>query len=69
MKKRIIINISNNISEEEALIKVLDVVCGGRVSENAKGIKHFCWLTDYGNLKVSTKPKRKASTTDSFEVF
>jgi hypothetical protein len=67
--KRIIINIGEGITEEDATRYVANVISGGRISQ-AGGIKHFCWMTTWKDgMRVATARKKKGQDTDSFNVW
>ena len=73
---RIIINIEGDISDEKAIDLVKQVVKGGRVSVNTKGIKHYCWCTTWESPGrheerhvVFVNRKKKGQTSDSFNVW
>lgn len=69
-KRKIIIKILNrDISEIDAINKVLTVIQEGRVSIGAKDKKHYCWITAFmdGGI-VSVTPKYKTDS-DIFTVY
>jgi hypothetical protein len=60
---KIIIDIRNDISDEDAMSAVLAVVKEGQVSIGAKNKKHYCWLSILHNgIYVSTSPKYNTDT-------
>lgn len=72
--KKIIIQYED-VSEIEAITCVREVIDSGRVSENSKGIKHFCWATTFKNkfslkkILVAVRTKRTEKSPDSFIVY
>ena len=60
---KIIIDIRNDISDEDAMSAVLAVVKEGQVSIGAKDKKHYCWLSILHNgIHVSVSPKYNTDT-------
>lgn len=69
MKRKAIIEHADDVSLEQALHAVMRVVAKGRISE-ARGIKHFCWVTTFGSgLVVNTRDKKTDGSADSFYVY
>ena len=68
--RKLIIEIQGELSDEQALDYVIEVVLAGRQSENRHG-KHYCWLTVFHkerDVKVIVREKQYKSSTDSFIV-
>lgn len=66
---RIIINIRDGISEEDAIYMVKLSMESGRISSNKNG-KHYCWMTTFKTGEaVSVTAKKKGQTSDIFNVF
>lgn len=68
--KKIIIKICDGITEKEALNLVMRVIDGGKISVS-KGIKHYCWVTVFGENAtiVSIRRKKLVNSADSFIVY
>ena len=64
------IDIRDNISDELALELVSEVVKRGKVSQDSKGKKYYCWITifniDNEEIAVYTRENRK---NDCFVVY
>lgn len=66
---KIIIDNKGDISEIDAISYIVAVIKQGRISE-AKGIKHFCWLSRFAdNIVVATRQKKSINSPDSFVVY
>lgn len=69
MATKLIIDVDNSVSLEEALMAVTIVVKGGYVSQ-AANILHFCWATVFPNgVEVITRHKKNDHAADSFIVI
>ena len=66
---RLIIDVRDGISDEDAITAVKQVVAEGRVSQ-AAGIPHYCWATVFTarNLVVAVRRKKTNASADSFIV-
>ena len=64
------IDVRDNISDELALELVSEVVRQGKVSQDNKGNKYYCWMTTYivdgEEIVVYTRENRK---NDCFVVY
>ena len=64
------IDIRDNISDELALELVSEVVRQGKVSQDNKGKKYYCWITTFNvngeEIVVYTRENRK---NDCFVVY
>lgn len=68
-KRKMIIEITEEVGDYEALEALLSVISIGKISKGAKGKDHYCWLTiDHRNIAVSTKPKY-GTNNDRFVIF
>ena len=68
-KRKIIIEVTEDIGDYEALESLLGVVACGKVSKGAKGKDHYCWLTiDHRDIAVLTKPKY-GTNNDRFVIY
>ena len=69
MANRIIIDVQDDTSIDRALDAVMLVVQMGKISVTSKGIKHYCWYSNFKNgVAVYTRTKKKNQTSDSFFV-
>ena len=67
MKRRIIINIESDITDERAIEIVASVVAMGRISESA-GRAHYCHIsTTRDDLTVQSF--KRTDTTDTFTIW
>lgn len=69
MTRKLIIHIeTDEISDADALWRVLCVARGGRISES-RGRKHYCWLSTFNTEGTKTvSATKRTDTTDTFYV-
>lgn len=67
MKQKVIIDIYG-VEPALAVLAVTKVIEDGRVSE-ARGIKHYCWITKFAGITVYTRDKKTKTSADSFIVL
>ena len=69
---RIIVDNQSKLPDEVVVGHISKVIEGGKVSENAKGVPHYCWATQFppsmGSCMVYARHKKKGQTSDSFLV-
>lgn len=62
MNNKFYIDIEEDIELEDALRRVVHVVSQGKISENGKGEKYYCWLTTWNDgICVSVRNYRKSN--------
>lgn len=70
--EKIIVTIEDDIAPATAMQAVLSVIYEGKVSQDTKGRKYYCWATtfqeDNGKIIVFTKQTRNENTA-SFRVI
>jgi hypothetical protein len=67
--RRIIISISDDITDEKAVSSVLKVIKQGRISKT-KGNKQYCFLTiTPDDIAIYAREKYKENSADSFVVY
>jgi len=69
MKKRIIINFTDDIEIKDVLVRVLEVINGGKVSQTGNGIKHYCWLTSWTDGVAVSTNRKKNENSESFTAW
>jgi len=69
MKRRIIINIDHDqLTDEQAIALVSQVIDGGRVSETA-GRKHYCRLSFTESRQTAIYATKRTDSTDTFSIW
>lgn len=64
---KIIIHISDDVTDKEAITAIADVISEGKISQT-NNIEHYCHLTNYADwISVSCQSKREGLCT--FKVW
>lgn len=62
MNNKFYIEIEESINPEDALRRVIHVVSQGKISENGKGEKYYCWSTTWTDgICVGVRNYRKSN--------
>ena len=69
MKRKIIITVDCDLTDEQAIDRVHTVIKGGRVTSGKYG-PHYCGATKFSDgVMVCVNMKRKIGGADSFVVY
>lgn len=69
--RKIILTISENVTDVQAMSAVLQVIKAGKISSakvGGKQVGHYCWVTAFEGLVVSTRRKDHSQSPESFHV-
>ena len=68
---KIMIDVEDDIPLHDAMENVNAVITEGKISMATiagKEVAHYCWVTMFDDVVVSTRRKRKPDSCDSFRV-